>query len=98
MFTLAALDPSQPIDKLIIRAIEGGAYLAFIEVDGEEHLIVDKKGAPLKSFNKIDLQKAFSAFTLGATVLQHESAYDEMIGQPMRQSSNRLEVPLGPPN
>lgn len=28
-------------------------------------------------------------------MLRHQSAYDEMINQPLRQGSNMLEVPLG---
>ena len=31
---------------------------------------------------------------VGTITLRHESAYDEMIGQPSRESSNALEVNL----
>ena len=48
----------------------------------------------MTSHNKLALQALFKGKTVGATVLCHQSAYDEMVGQPIG-TSNVLEVPLG---
>lgn len=32
---------------------------------------------------------------VGEMVLCHQSAYDEMVGQPMKKDGNMLEVPVG---
>ncbi|MEE4244036.1 MAG: DUF6482 family protein [Kangiellaceae bacterium] len=95
MLHLAQLTHMQPIDKLIIHSIDISLYQALIEKDGVEFLIADNKGKPLRSFNIIELQKQFRGLRIKASVLRHESPYDEMIGHNFEPANNRLEVPLG---
>ncbi|MGH1460761.1 MAG: DUF6482 family protein [Neptuniibacter sp.] len=40
-------------------------------------------------------QSLFTQKMVGEMVLCHQSAYDEMVGQPMKEGGNMLEVPLG---
>jgi hypothetical protein len=37
----------------------------------------------------------FEGYQVDEMVLRHESAYDEMVNQPVKMASNRMEVPLG---
>jgi hypothetical protein len=57
--------------------------------------VVTGKGLPVKAYNKPGLQGLFKRVNVREMVLRHESAYDEMVGQPVREESNTLEVRLG---
>jgi len=37
-----------------------------------------------------------SSMPVASITMRHESAYDEMVGQPARQASNALEIGLKP--
>jgi len=83
------------IDKLVIHAIDLSLYQASVHVDGTEHYILDHQGRYLRSYNIVSLQAVFEGLAIGKQVLRHQSCYDEMVGQPARDGSNVLEVPLG---
>lgn len=57
--------------------------------------MVDESGRAIRASNILNLQKLFDGIRVDQMHLRHESAYDEMIGQPPKTSGNRLEVPLG---
>ncbi len=82
------------VDKVIFHSLDVALYSVSAIIDGVEHIIIDKKGKPLKSHNLLSLQKQLKNVKAKKQVLRHVSAYDEMIGGPVK-TSNMLEVPLG---
>lgn len=94
--TVTELAKISMIDKVCIHSLESNLYQLSVVVSGEEHYIQDSKGGFLTSHNKLDLQSLFNDKNVGAMVLCHQSAYDEMVGQPIGQG-NILEVPIGDP-
>ena len=83
------------IQKLVISSLEQALYQAIVIVDGEEHVVWETEKKCLRSRNLMQIRECFEGLEIPETVLRQESAYDEMIGQPSRDASNRLEVPLG---
>jgi len=93
--TLKALRKRGRLGKVAIRSMDLSLYQAEVLLDGERRLIAGNDGKPLRSFNLLDMKKQLSVLDIEELVLVQESAYDEMIGQPGREASNALEVPLG---
>ena len=94
---VAELSHQNHFEKVCIHSLESNLYQLSVFVDGEEHFIVDRQGHLLKSHNKLELQQLFIGKEVQKMVLSHQSAYDEMVGQPTGEG-NVLEVPLGNPN
>ncbi|TYL47253.1 DUF6482 family protein [Marinomonas sp. IMCC 4694] len=82
------------VDKVKLHSLESNLYQLSVVIDGKEEYIQTGKGRFLTSHNKLELQTLFKDKTVGAMVLCHKSAYDEMVGQPVG-TGNYLEVPLG---
>ena len=93
--TIKALKKRAPIDCVIIHSIDISLYQVSVIIDGQEHYVADNKGKLLRAFNKLELQVLFETIPHQRMVLRHQSAYDEMVGQPLRQSNNAMEVQLG---
>lgn len=83
------------VEKVILHCHDQSLYLVSVVIDGHEEYVTNKKGEFLKSFNKLDLQTQFTDLTIGEMVLRHKSTYDEMIGLPVSDADNTLEVKLG---
>jgi len=82
------------VEKVIYHSLDLALYNVSAIVEGEEFMITDKKGERLKSRNLLSLQKQLQNVKAKKQVLRHVSAYDEMIGGPVK-TSNEMEVPLG---
>ncbi|ASP38682.1 hypothetical protein CHH28_08315 [Bacterioplanes sanyensis] len=82
------------IDKVIIHSLDLCLYQVSVVVDGNEQYVTDNKGKLLRSFNILNLQTLFEGLPVTQMVLRQQSAYDEMVGQPDREHSNAMEVPL----
>lgn len=82
------------VDKVKLHSLESNLYQLSIVIDGQEEYIKTDQGRFLTSHNKLELQALFKSKTVGSMVLCHQSAYDEMVGQPIGQG-NAMEVPLG---
>lgn len=82
------------VDKVKLHSLESNLYQLSVVIGEEEDYIQTDAGRFLTSHNKLDLQALFKGKTVGAMVLCHQSAYDEMVGQPVG-AVNTLEVPLG---
>lgn len=95
VITLEQLKRHEQIDKIVIHSIDGMLYQAYADIEGEEFLVVDEQGKAVRRNNKISLQEEFDSQACQKMMLRHQSAYDEMIGQPVREGSNQLEVSLG---
>ena len=82
-------------EKVVIHSLAPNLYQVSVVVGSEEVFVSDGKGRFLSSHNKQDLQNLFKGKLVGSMVLRQQSAYDEMVGQPLRVSTNCLEVPIG---
>ncbi|PSW09383.1 hypothetical protein C9J01_20875 [Photobacterium rosenbergii] len=91
---LSKLEKYFYIDKLVIHSLDLSLYQVSVVIDDEEHYVTDDKGQFLRAFSIVELQKQCRKLKAKQQVLRQQSAYDEMVGQPSRDSSNLLEVPL----
>ena len=82
------------VDKVKLHSLESSLYQLSVVIGEKEEYIQTDAGRFLTSHNKLDLQALFKGKSVGAMVLCHQSAYDEMVGQPIGVG-NTLEVPLG---
>ncbi|REL28717.1 hypothetical protein DXX93_20525 [Thalassotalea euphylliae] len=85
---------SKRIDKLIINSLEQALYQALVVIDDTEHMVWLSADKTLTTRNLTKMREHFEKLEIKEIVLRHESAYDEMVGQPTKQGNNRLEVPL----
>ena len=92
--SLSKLNKYFCVDKLIYHSVDLALYQVSALVEGEEHYVTDDKNVLLRSSNLISLQKLLQNVAADTAVLRHTSAYDEMIGSPLKAGSNALEVPL----
>jgi hypothetical protein len=84
------------IDRFIIESVDLSLYIAFVQVDGVEHLIADNTGKPLKTTNLLSMQRQIKQFGQVESVLRQRSAYDEMVGRPSPGAAdNTMEISLG---
>lgn len=79
---------------MIIESLELALYQVKVRVDGEEKLLVDNDGKAFRRRNLQQVREALQLMPIATLHLRHCSAYDEMIGQPLREGSNALQVPL----
>ena len=77
-----------------IHSLEQALYQVTVALPSGPHLLVDKKGKTLLSRNLQSMREMLQTLPVRSITLRHESAYDEMVGQPIRESSNALEAKL----
>ncbi|WP_394183165.1 DUF6482 family protein [Marinomonas posidonica] len=92
---LKELKRTQHFDKVKLHSLESNLYQLSVVIEGKEDYVMDGKGRFMTSHNKLELQSLFKEKQVDAMVLCHQSAYDEMVGQPPSMAGNTLEVPLG---
>jgi len=95
MIYLKSLRRGVEIDKVIVHSLDWSLYQASIVIDGQEQVLAGKDGRPVRARSMLQLEAMFEDFKVKEMVLRQESAYDEMINQPVRECSNRIEVPVG---
>jgi len=93
--TLKQLRKAPCIDKLIIHSLDCSLYQVSVQLGDKELYVISDEGKFLRSHNKLSLQNLFTGMAVKCTVLRQQNAYDEMVGQPVRDGDNFLEVPLG---
>ncbi|TQV72894.1 hypothetical protein FLL45_15625 [Aliikangiella marina] len=86
--------PKLNIEKLIFSSLEQALYQAIVVIDEQEYVVWESDQKTMLSRNLMQLREQFKTLDVAETVLRHESPYDEMIGQPTKDSSNRMEVKL----
>jgi hypothetical protein len=67
---------------IIVHSIDMVGYQATVVINGDEHLLTDKNGKPLRHQSLMHMRKALASMPVATMTLRHESAYDEMINQP----------------
>ena len=81
---------------LTIRSLELALYQVEVSLAGGERLLCDDAGKPLRFRTLQAAREALAPLTASSLQLVHQSAYDEMIGQPLKQEGNTMAVPLAP--
>lgn len=92
---ISALKKVERIEKVIIHSLDLCLYQASVIINGQEEYLTDDQGKLLRSFNVLSFQAMFEKYPIAELVVRHTSAYDEMVGQPVRDVSNAIEVPFG---
>ena len=91
---ISKLEKYFEVEKVIFHSLDIALYNVSAIVEGEEYMITDNSGERLKSHNLLSLQKQLKKVNAKKQVIRHVSAYDEMIGGPVK-GSNAMEIPLG---
>jgi hypothetical protein len=86
----------QPLARVAVLSLAPGFYQLQVKVDSLEQPVWDTDGHLFTRRNLNAVREALAGLAITELVLRQESAYDEMIGQPLRKGSNALEVPLAP--
>ena len=82
--------------KGVVHSIEGSIYLLSVIISGKEMRVVDRDGKVFRRRSIQEVREALQGTCVASLVLTQQSAYDEMIGQSVRQQENTLEVQLAP--
>lgn len=96
MIHLSDLNPSQPIKKIVVHSLAPMLYQVSIQDDLGEHLVYTDTNTPYHATCIEKIKEQFEPFTVRSMVLRQQSAYDEMIGHPVKDTDNTLEVMLSP--
>lgn len=78
----------------IVHSVDQALYQVTLRIDGAEHLLVENNGKTFRRHSLNEVREALSVLPIEAAILRQTSAFDEMIGQPLRAGDNALEVPL----
>lgn len=88
---VAALE--EPVE-MIVYSLDQALYQVMVVVAGSECLLTENSGKTFRRHALSQVREALQVLPLAKLTLRQQSAYDEMIGQPARQTDNTLEVPL----
>lgn len=80
--------------RAVIHSLDQALYQVTLVIEGEERLLAENSGRPFRRHSLQAVREALRLLPLSSLCLRQLSAYDEMVGQPVRESSNALEVPL----
>ena len=71
-------------------------YQVTLALRGHEQLLAYDDGRPYRAKNLQNVREMLASMPVNSITMRHESAYDEMVGQPARQASNAMEIGLAP--
>jgi hypothetical protein len=83
-----------PVDG-IVYSIEGSIYRVHVLLEGRELRLLDRDGRSFQRRSTNHVREGLRDCAIGKLTLRQSSAYDEMIGQGVREDANTLAVPLG---
>ena len=92
--TLPQLQYSLGLTRVVVHSLDFSIYLAYAEFGDDAFLVTEPDGKPLRTSNLTAMKQRLAGLAIPALYLRQQSAYDEMVGQPLRQGANTLEVPL----
>jgi hypothetical protein len=92
--TLQQLQHSVGVSRIVVHSLDFSIYLAYAEFGQDAFLVTEPDGKPLRTSNLTAMKQRLAGVAAPALYLRQQSAYDEMVGQPLRQGANTLEVPL----
>lgn len=93
MSDFAALDEAADVT---IHSLTPTLYQVTLTLRGHEQLLAYDDGRPYRAKNLQNVREMLSSMPVDSIKMRHESAYDEMVGQPARQASNAIEIGLAP--
>ena len=79
---------------LTIHSLDGALYHVTVAWEGAQRVLVDDDHRPLRYRSLQAAREALRGLPVASVTLSQRSAYDEMIGQPPREGSNALALPL----
>lgn len=91
---LSKLEKYFEVEKLVFHSLDLALYNVSAVVEGQEYIITDEQGERIKHHNLLKLQQRFKKVKAKKQVIRQSSAYDEMIGGPIK-GNNEMEVSLG---
>ncbi|MGB0987987.1 MAG: DUF6482 family protein [Pseudoalteromonas spongiae] len=91
---LSKLEKYFEVEKLVFNSLDLALYNVSAVVERQEYMITDERGERIKHHNLLALQQRFQNVKAKKQVVRQSSAYDEMIGGPVK-GSNEMEVSLG---
>ncbi len=84
---------SEPVD-VTIHSLSPALYQVIMVLHGKDRLLAFDDGRPYRAPNLQTVREMLASMPVKAITMRHESAYDEMIGQPDSNQTNALEVGL----
>jgi hypothetical protein len=88
----------EPLQKVVVHSLEMALYQVSVIINNVEYYVTEEDGEAVRAVSPLHVQKRFEKIAYAQMMLRHTSAYDEMCGQPVKTSSNLLEVPFGKNN
>lgn len=92
--TLQQLQNSVGLTRMVVYSLDFSIYLAYADFGEESFLVTDSDGKPLRTSNLTAMKQRLAGVAAPELYLRQQSAYDEMVGQPLRDGANTLEIPL----
>ena len=83
----------QPV-VMVVHSLDQALYQVSLTLDGKQYLLSEDNGKIFRRHSLSEVREALQLLPVASVTLRQQSAYDEMIGQPVRDSDNTLEVPL----
>ena len=80
-----------PEGELLIISLEGDIYAIYLRQKAQQAVVLNEKGESMTFRSLGAAKKALAPLPFSSALLIHTSAYDEMIGQPMK-GDNRLTI------
>ena len=95
--TLSQLASVDSIDDVEIHSFDVALYTARLVIGEQQYRLLDNDLKPYRRRSIELIKKDLLACQVGGMALVQQSAYDEMVGQPVSQESNQLRISLSKP-
>ena len=82
------------IQDLEVLSIDCALYTVRVVIQSQQYRVVDKNDKPYVKSSVELIKKDLQDCHIANMALVHQSAFDEMVGQPDRESSNAIRLPL----
>ncbi|MDM3869959.1 DUF6482 family protein [Porticoccus sp. W117] len=84
------------VEELLLHSLDGALYVVQAKVNDRYYSLSTATGKEYSRRSIEDIKNDFSGIHVEAMWLIQQSAYDEMVGQPVNTMGNGLRVPLSP--
>lgn len=81
-FYVSDITPDMVVDRIEVHAFEMNLYLVKLTVGEQCSMLYDKQGQIMKFAHTQAIRTLFATCRVQASVLIHDSPYDEMVGNP----------------
>lgn len=92
--TLQQLQNSVGLTRVVVHSLDFSIYIAYALFGEDAFLVTEADGQPLRTSNLTAMKQRLADVAAPGLYLRQQSAYDEMVGQPVRAGDNTLEIPL----